>query len=302
MVSMSEYEGPADVDLESYNSEAVPPARPPEQPVVLLDEPPTGRPALLLVVLVALGLSLIAGTIYLRRARPQTPASTAQKSASVPSTVHPEAGEQIPLPPLEQTDPLVRQLVGRLSSNPTVAAWLTTDGLIQNFVVVTSRIASGETPVAELKQVGAVPPFRTRISRDVVSIDPASYHRYDRYAAAVAALDARGTAKLYMTLKPRVLDAYKKMGSLGSDFDPVLERAIIELLKVPVVQGDLIVVPKGGVDYAFADPRLEGLTAAQKQLLRMGPQNMRAIQDKLREISPALGIPESRLPPSTSGR
>jgi Protein of unknown function (DUF3014) len=297
---MSEMEGPADVDLQRFRSEE--PLLPEPAPLLPeLEPPPKQRPVLLLVVLVVLGVILVAGTLFLRRARAPSATSTAQKTASAPASARPETVEQIPLPPLGQTDPLVRQLVGRLSSNPTVAAWLTTDGLIQNFVVVTSRIASGDTPVAELKQMGPIPPFRTKNQRDVV-IDPASYHRYDRYAEAVSALDARGTARLYITLKPRVLDAYKKMGSLGGDFDPVLERAIVELLRVPVVQGDLIVVPKGGVGYAFADPRLEGLTAAQKQLLRMGPQNVQTIQGKLREIAPALGISESKLPPSSPGR
>jgi hypothetical protein len=59
-------------------------------------------------------------------------------------------------------------------------------------------------------------------------IDPSSYGRYNRYAEAVSALDARGTARLYATLKPRVRDAYRR---LEEDFDPVLERAIVELLR-----------------------------------------------------------------------
>ena len=52
----------------------------------------------------------------------------------------------------------------------------------------------------------------------------------------------------------------------------------------------------GGIGYAYVDPRLESLSAAQKQLLRMGPENVRTIQAKLREIALALGIPDSRLP------
>ena len=44
-------------------------------------------------------------------------------------------------------------------------------------------------------------------------------------------------------------------------------------------------------------PQLQELSAAQKQLLRMGPQNVRTVQSKLREIATALGIPASRLPP-----
>ena len=168
---------------------------------------------------------------------------------------------QVPLPPLEATDALVRQLVGGLSSHPVVAAWLATDRLIVNFVVVTGRIADGQTPVAELKAIGPVgASFRVRTSQGRITIDPASYRRYDRYAQAVSALDAQGAARVYETLKPRVNEADRNFGGTGN-FDAELERAIVELLKVPVVDGD-VPLRMAGIGYAFADPRLEGVIAA----------------------------------------
>ncbi len=78
-----------------------------------------------------------------------------------------------------------------------------------------------------------------------------------------------------------------------------MERAIVELLKVPVVEGE-VALRMSGIGYAFADPRLEGLSPPQKQLLRMGPENVKAIQGKLREIASFLQIPESRLPRPSS--
>jgi hypothetical protein len=38
----------------------------------------------------------------------------------------------------------------------------------------------------------------------------------------------------------------------------------------------------------YADPALEALTPAQKQLLRTGPRNVRLVQAKLRELQAAL--------------
>ena len=206
-----------------------------------------------------------------------------------------EPAEQISLPPLDETDAVVRELIGRLSSHPTVTAWLATDGLILNFAVVTLRISNGESPTQELRAIGPVPAFRPRTTRDDLFVDPASYRRYDRFAEAVSVLDARGAARLYATLKPRIVDAYRRMGRLTGDFDPVLERAIIEMLRVPVLHGEVELAPKGIV-YGFVDPRLEDLSPAQKHLLRMGPQNVEKIQAKLREIADYLAIPSSRLP------
>jgi len=262
--------------------------------------PPRGpRPVALMAAIAVLALAIGAAFLYLRRTPPPQPAPRAAANATTVTLPAPqaEAGEQIELPPLDQSDALVRQLVERLSSHPTVAGWLMTDGLILNFAVVTSKLANGETPASELKAIGPVGRFRPRSSGSEIAIDPASYRRYDRYAQAVASIDAQSAARLYATLKPRVGDAYQRLGRrAGEPFDPVLERAIVELLKVPVVEGDVALDPHG-IGYAFVDPRLEQLSDAQKQLLRMGPQNVRIIQNKLREIAPYLGIPESRLPP-----
>ena len=277
---------PGDIDL--YQS-----TPPDSDPPPSRRRPPVGLLVAIGVLLVALG----AAYMFLRRAPSEPSPSAAATQPSVDTQAQRgEPGEQIVLPPLDETDALVRQLVDRLSSQPMVAAWLTTEGLIVNFVVVTSRIARGETPVAELKAVGPIPRFRVRNAGDAAFIDPSSYRRYDRHAAAISSLDARGTARLYATLKPRIADAYGRLGKRDGEFDMTLERAIIEMLEVPVIEGDIELVPHGVV-YAFADERLQDMSAAQKQLFRMGPQNVRVVQGKLREIATAVGIPPSRLPP-----
>jgi hypothetical protein len=47
----------------------------------------------------------------------------------------------------------------------------------------------------------------------------------------------------------------------------------------------------------MTDPALEGLSPAQKQLLRLGPKGVQAAHDKIRELAAALGLPPSKLPP-----
>src|SRR5688572_25916031 len=279
-------DGPLDVDLDRSAT---------EQP---RDITPRPSRTFGIVGVAALVIALALAYMYLR-----TPSGAPTPATGVPAAqpateanLDAERGEQIPLPPLDETDEVVRQLVGKLSSNPTVAAWLATDGLIQNFALVTRQIARGESPANELGAIGPVAKYRVRTSRDDLFVDPGSYVRYDRHALAVSSLDARGTARLYATLKPRILDAYRRMGHPTGDFDPILERAIVEMLQVPVVRGEVELVPSGIV-YAYADPRLQNLSASQKHLLRMGPSHVQSIQTKLREIADALGIPASRLPP-----
>ncbi len=264
-------------------------------------EPEPRRKGWILAIVAIVLLALGAGS-YFRfwRRTPQTPAdvrtATEQAVAPAPPTRPlPEAGEVIDLPPIDETDGIVRELVGRLSSHPTVAAWLTTDKLIRNFTVVVENISSGQTPSGQLAAVRPTGGFQVREEHGGLWIDPRSYRRYDKYADAVAGLDARGAARLYATLKPRIEDGYRELGHPDANVDQALERALVLLLKTPVVEGDVALASKS-VAYEFADPKLQSLSSAQRQFLRMGPRNVRLIQAKLREIAPFLGIPAESLP------
>jgi hypothetical protein len=231
----------------------------------------------------------IGGYLFFRRAPAQK--QTGQKATAQPAAprrLPSEAGENIPLPPLDETDALVRELVSRLSKHPRVAAWLATDQLIRNFTVVVVNIADGRTPAAHLRKLAPAGSFQV-IDRGAVQVDPRTFGRYDGHAAAVASIDARGAARLYATLRPRIDDAYKELGSPHGDFDRTLERAIDRLLKTPTV-GESVRLEPAGALFKFSDPALESLSPPQKQLLRMGPANVRIIQAKLREIAPYLGL------------
>ena len=195
----------------------------------------------------------------------------------------------IDLPPLPQTDPIVRELVARLSSHPTIAAWLATKGLIANFTVATLNIAEGRTPAQFLRPIAPRGRFRTTTSGGELFVDPRSYERYNPHADAIAALDSVGTASLYLTLKPRITDAYRELGYPEGDFDRVLERAIGVLLQTPALDEKVALDPKG-VTYAYSDPKLESLSPAQKQFLRLGPRNGQAIRGKLEEIAALLRL------------
>lgn len=230
-----------------------------------------------------------------------TPEGTATAEAPPPvkaqQPMQPLGGEamSITVPPLDETDDLVRTLVRALSSHPGVAAWLATEGRIRNFTLVVTNIAEGKAPAASLRMLRPASPFRVVERSDDLYLDPQTYERYAGLAGAVASIDPAGGARLYATLKPRIEEAHRELGELDTPFDRTLERAIVLLLKTPIEEGPVRVEPRGIV-YGFADEDLEDLTAAQKQLLRMGPRNARVVQRTLRAIAVALGIPAERLP------
>ena len=270
------------------------PARPPGTPPA---GPPLWPIAAVAVLLVALAALWYYGT---RDTFPSPPATAArpveQTTVELPHRAA-EPGDQIDLPPLDQTDALMRTLVGALSSHPAVAAWLTTNGLIRNFTVVVANIADGETPARQLAPLKPKGAFVTRTASGATWIDPVSYRRYDAIADAVDGLDARGVARLYATIKPRVDDAYHDLVGAQGDFDQTLEKAITMLLKTPVVDTDVQLIT-GKMSYAYANPDYEALTEAQRQLLRMGPRNVKIVKAKLRAVAGFLGIPDAALPPA----
>jgi hypothetical protein len=247
--------------------------------------------AVVVLLLIAIAAGVYFGIGYYRRA-PQPVAET-KAGPKIPDRALGGAGEAIDLPPLNETDPIVRELVKKVSSHPSIAAWLATDDLIRHFAVGVEDVAAGKTATRQLLMLRPSSSFRVIQRGNDLVIDPRSYERYDTLAAAVASMDADGSARLYATLKPRIEDAAKELSD--SSFDRTLERAIVRLLQTPTVEDPIRVVPHGA-GYAYADPRLEELTAAQKHLLRTGPRNVAVIQSSLRAIALALGIPPERLP------
>jgi hypothetical protein len=235
--------------------------------------------------------------LYRIPAASSTTTSTAKPAATAPDSRAALGSDplSITLPPIEQSDEVVRKLVSALSSHPSVAAWLATDGLVRNFTVVVSNIAEDDPPVVHVARLRPSARFQIVERNGDMVIDPRSYERYTPLASAVAALDPEGSARLYATLKPLIEQAHRDLGYGNTSFDRTLERAIVKLLSTPPLREPVRVVPRGIV-YGFEDSRLEGLSPAQKHLLRFGPDNARVVQQALRNIAVALGIPKERLP------
>ena len=88
---------------------------------------------------------------------------------------------------------------------------------------------------------------------------------------------------------------YQELGHPEGDVDTAIEKAIVVLLQTPVPAG-AVTLKEGVASYKFDREEFEDLTAAQKQLLRMGPRNMRTIQRHLWAVARELGIPSERMP------
>jgi hypothetical protein len=203
-------------------------------------------------------------------------------------------------PSVAEGDARVRELVGPLSKEPELAQWLAVEGLLQRFTTAVANIAEGESPRMVLSFLAPTEGFKVvetpvktpkgKPRQVKTTIDPQSYARYDAVARVLGSLNVADAGHAWLELKPLIDRVYAEIAPPGRTFDQTMNQAIQHLLAVPVPQGDVEVVPKGGL-YAYADPKLEGLSQAQKHLLRMGPQNMQIIQRRLMELHSAMLLP-----------
>ena len=249
--------------------------------------PPQATRAGPIAVVAIAGLLLGAAGAWWWARQATPPARPAAKTATE-AVVPPDADAGRPLPPLDQMDTFLRALLGTLSSSPELASWLTTDDLIRQMANGIDRIANGASPARELAVLKPKGSFAASQRRSEITIDPASYHRFDALAALVSSLDARAVAEAYRTIRPRLDEAYRHLGRTEAGVDAAVAAALQQLIDTPEVRDPIRLLHGPGASYVFADRSIERLPPIQKQLIRMGPDNLDRVRTRLREIKQAI--------------
>ena len=188
---------------------------------------------------------------------------------------------------LDKSDDTVRDMAGGLSSHAQFSGWLTSKNIIRKFTAAVTNIANGDSPRPHIDFFSTKEKIKTEWKSGKAYIDPVSYSRYDSIADIFNSLDTTACVKLFQQMKPACQEAYSDLGYPGTDFQKTLEKAIAHLLAVPVLD-DEAEVEKKVISYIYVDPKLEKMSGAQKHLLRMGPENIKIIQDKLRDFAAGL--------------
>lgn len=216
--------------------------------------------------------------------QPQTPTVLnplpAQPKAS-------QAEPEKPLPGLEQSDGTVRQGLGRLFPLLRLDTLLNLDHFIQRFVLMVDSLPRPELPANRLPTKPVPGSFLTTQENGALVISAANYRRYTPYVQLAETVDTQKLVALYIRLYPLFQKAYQNLGYPHGYFNDRLIEVIDHLLTTPQVTGPIRVV-QHVVRYQYADPQLEQLSAGQKILLRMGPDNAAKVMAKLREIRQAL--------------
>ncbi|MDE2048104.1 MAG: DUF3014 domain-containing protein [Betaproteobacteria bacterium] len=208
----------------------------------------------------------------------QYPIENAQQGAEPPPR---------PALTLDQSDTVARDALAGLMGLPRFTQFFFGDDIIRRIVATVDNLPR-ERASRLMMPVKPVPgPFETTGTGDSRVIAAANAARYTPYVQLFDSLDSRKLVAAYVRLYPLFQQAYRELGYPTGYFNDRLVQAIDNALAAPSVTGPIAVTqPK--VLYAFADPQLESLSAGQKTLLRMGPDNAAKVKAKLRELRAAL--------------
>ncbi|MFU8815145.1 MAG: DUF3014 domain-containing protein [Pseudomonadales bacterium] len=206
--------------------------------------------------------------------------------ADQPPTITEAPEPEEPLPPLQDSDPFVRE---RLEPLELPQAWLDQEQYVRRLAVLAENAARGEVPRRQLAFLAPTEPFKvdTR-NEDEVYIDPVSYTRYDPYVQHLVRIEPSRLAGLLTSLEPLVEVALAEIGVQAAPGE-VFAEAARQVMAVPVLRDDVELI-QPTVMYQYADPELEALSALQKQILRMGPNNVERVQAYLRQLSAEMNL------------
>ena len=259
---------------------------------------------LLIAALVIVGVALAGSLVYVFRSSKEPPPAANQtvaipkpppqpapkpnpapQPAPKPAEAQPANKPAFVLPRLDNSDQLIRDGVVTLTRNEGINGWLGANQLIRRCVAFVDNAAHGNVARQEVPFLSPNKPFEAhKISDNEYVMDPSSYDRYDAVTKIFVSIDSKRAAQFYKLVRPLFQKAYAELGYPNKDFDTVIFNAIERLMETPVITKPIKLV-RPSVMYKYADPKLESLSAAQKQLIRMGPKNTKAIQAKLSEMA-----------------
>ncbi|WP_126767413.1 DUF3014 domain-containing protein [Aliidiomarina iranensis] len=188
--------------------------------------------------------------------------------------------EPEPLPPLNEASDVVLQELAEQEVNiqPVQA-----ENMLRKLVVFVDNIARGEI-VREAAVING-PQSRFIVQRidGQIYVDERSYSRYNDIVSWFYEMDTDVLVDQFERFQPVFEEAFGEIKEPGLTFEERVLDAIAILLDTPEPRG-LLALSDEEVMYTYADPELENLPAAQKQMLRIGPDNRALVKSKLREI------------------
>jgi hypothetical protein len=232
---------------------------------------------------------------------PPPPARPAASAAPAPAAA--ASGPSYPIQPTDKpvaAAEIPSELASLLGAK-AVAGFLLTDDFARRFAATVDNLGREHAAVA-LWPVQPTPGrFTTEDSGSGPVIAAGNEQRYLPFVQFVESVDVARAVQLYARMYPVLQAAYVKLGYPKREFNDRLVNVIDQLLATPrpaypialrlaEVKGP-VPSERPWVRFQFADPALEQLSAGQKIMLRVGPDNQRRLRNRLAQIRAQLTAP-----------
>lgn len=214
------------------------------------------------------------------------PAPQAKAEPEIRYPIEVEVAEK-PLPPLDESDEAARARLAELLGEPSLVELLNLQTFVRRVVATVDNLPRKKLAPRLMPVKPASGQLLTATKDDTLVLGEKNYARYSPYVRLLDAVDTQKLVTFYTQFYPLFQKAYEDLGYPGAYFNDRLVEVIDDLLAAPHVEGPIrLVRPK--IYYRFADPELEALSAGQKILIRIGPENAGKAKARLREIRSAL--------------
>ena len=186
------------------------------------------------------------------------------------------------LPELKASDRAMEQILSHLFSDQNLDRFFILEHFIERAVVMIDNLPKKELPRSHRPIKPIQGKFLAKGDREVLAIDPANYERYVPLFNSLLRLDPDEVIAVYKRLYPLFQQAYERLGYPDAYFNDRLIEVVDHLLEAPALK-DPIPLKQPKALYLFADPEIEALSAGQKILIRIGPENALKLKTTLQE-------------------
>ncbi len=218
---------------------------------------------------------------------PALPAEPAEPAIQHPVPEGEGAALKGPLPTLADSDAAISDALGQLVGAAAMKDYWQPEGVVRRIVVTVDNLPRPKSAVQKRPTGTVAGSFMVNGDELHATLDPRNFVRYQPWVAVVDRLDMRQLAAVYVHFYPLFQEAYQGLGYPNGYFNDRLVQVIDHLLATPQPSQPIAVI-RPNVMYTYADPALESLSAGQKLLIRMGPENAKVIKAKLTELRAAI--------------
>jgi hypothetical protein len=197
--------------------------------------------------------------------------------------LQPESTGSKPLPALAESDATVNDAFAQFIDKDSLKRYFNLDSLIRRVIVTVDNLPRKKIPQMYTLAKPVEGKFQVAGADYAMSIKPENYRRYTLYVKMLESIDTKKLVAAYVHFYPLLQEEYKNIASPKQYFNDRVVEVIDHMLAAPEIQGPIrLVQPK--VFYQFAEPALEDLSAGQKIMIRIGPDNAMHVKAKLQEI------------------